>query len=197
MTSYKCLACDPPWLERGGGKSKRGADRHYQLMDKKEILSTMREALGLSPIHRSLVAASCHLWMWATSNYLPDALWVMGGLGFEYKTSAVWVKVCPVKGLQKGLGQYMRHSHEWLLLGTRGDAMVPEPADRMPSVIFAPRTRHSTKPQEAYDLIERCSPGPRLECFARTPRDGWTVWGNEVPNHGERNEDSETALQTD
>jgi N6-adenosine-specific RNA methylase IME4 len=141
--------------------------------------------------------------MWSTSNFLPDALWLMQALRFEYKTSAAWVKirnefsfkepelydtVNELAGdhLQIGLGQYMRHAHEWLLLGTRGDAMVPEPADRMPSVIFAPRTRHSEKPQEAYTLIERASPGPRLEIFAREPRDGWTVWGNEITTHGER-----------
>jgi hypothetical protein len=87
---------------------------------------------------------------------------------------------CIRGNLQIGLGQYMRHAHEWLLLGTRGRAMIPEPANRMPSVIFAERTKHSKKPQEAYGLIERASPGPRLEMFAREPRDGWDVWGNEV-----------------
>lgn len=205
---YRTIVSDPPWLERGGGKSKRGADRHYPLMDKKRIAETMRLAPEWS------LAPSCHLWLWATSNFLPDALWVMQALGFEYKTSAVWVKTDVVEalaaenepveteplfdssgkhigyrlieelnlrsGMQIGLGQYMRHAHEWLLLGTRGKAMVPEPANRMPSVIFAPRTKHSRKPIEAYRLIESTSPGPRLEMFAREPRDGWSVFGNEV-----------------
>ena len=84
--------------------------------------------------------------------------------------------------LQIGLGQYMRHAHELLLLGARGEAMVPEPPDRLPSVIFAPRTKHSAKPKQAYRLIEACSPGPRIEFFAREPRKGWRVWGNEVPD---------------
>jgi N6-adenosine-specific RNA methylase IME4 len=159
-----------------------------------DILTTMREALGY--YGNGLVAESCHLWMWATSNFLPDALRVMGGLGFEYKTSAVWVKAWPVVrigpddhgwdkpwvdvGLQLGLGQYMRHSHEWLLLGTRGPAAVPPPERRQPSVIIAPRTTHSTKPAEACRLIECTSEGPRLEMFARAQRPGWDVWGNEV-----------------
>lgn len=30
------------------------------------------------------------------------------------------------------------------------------------------------------DFIERCSPGPYLELFARRPRLGWHVWGNQV-----------------
>jgi N6-adenosine-specific RNA methylase IME4 len=160
----------------------------------KDILTTMREALGY--YGNGSVAESCHLWLWATSNFLPDALKVMGGLGFEYKTSAVWVKCQPVVrighvdhcieqpyadvGLQIGLGQYMRHAHEWLLLGTRGQAVVPPPQMRRPSVIFAPRTKHSEKPADAYTLIERTSPEPRLEMFARAERSGWDVWGNEV-----------------
>jgi len=189
----KCIGMDPPWLERGGGKSKRGADRHYPLMSKQEIFQALKDSTIGGEFSRK---ASCHLWMWATSNYLPDALWLMQVLGFTYKTSAAWVKVQPCVrighddngcerpavdlGLQIGLGQYMRHAHELLLLGTRGDAMVPEPADRLPSVIFAPRTRHSEKPAEAYALIERASPGARLECFAREQRKGWTVWGDQV-----------------
>ena len=48
------------------------------------------------------------------------------------------------------------------------------------SVVEAPRSRHSVKPEEAYSRIERVSPGPRLEMFARAERPGWDVWGNEV-----------------
>ena len=45
----------------------------------------------------------------------------------------------------------------------------------------AQRREHSEKPELFQDLIERMSPGPRLELFARRQRLGWTVWGNEVP----------------
>ncbi len=34
---YKTIYIDPPWMERGGGKIKRGADRHYPLMKTKDI----------------------------------------------------------------------------------------------------------------------------------------------------------------
>jgi len=47
--------------------------------------------------------------------------------------------------------------------------------------VIAPRKReHSRKPDELYDIIEACSPGPFLELFARTPRKNWIQWGNEV-----------------
>ena len=57
--------------------------------------------------------------------------------------------------------------------------MVPKPENRPPDVFFAERGRHSEKPVVAYQLIEKMSPGPRLEMFARDPRDGWDVWGND------------------
>lgn len=170
---YGTTSIDPPWMERGGGKIKRGADRHYQLVPTKQLPRLIMESGAWRP------ALNSHLWMWATKNFLPDALWLIEQLGFEYKTSVVWVKMRD-GALQIGLGQYTRGAHELLLLGTRGDAMVPKPEDRLPDVIFAPRTKHSVKPQEAYGLIERVSPAQRLEMFARQPRPGWDVWGNEV-----------------
>lgn len=212
MTRFRCISADPPWLERGGGKSKRGADRHYDLMSKEDIARAMLKAT--CPTFGTQLwrpETSAHLWLWVTNNFLRDGLWVMERVGFEYKTNWAWVKgvacgtcegrghlskadgwmrdsVCNVcRGIgttegsvQIGLGQYQRGSHELLLLGTRGGAMVPEPPNRLSSVIIAPRTKHSAKPQAAYDLIERVTAGPRLEMFAREPRTDWTTWGNEV-----------------
>src|SRR5690606_18201505 len=39
---YGCAAMDPPWPERGGGKSKRGADRHYPLLGVPQIVELVR-----------------------------------------------------------------------------------------------------------------------------------------------------------
>ncbi len=204
---FKTIAMDPPWLERGGGKSKRGADRHYQLMSVVDIYAALCRAADFAsqastgknlfdprPETDHVVATDAHLWMWCTDNFLQDGLWLMGELGFRYVRTMAWVKIAQKdmwtpdadshyiarETLQIGLGQYLRGAHELCLLGVRGGAMVPEPANRLPSVVFAERTRHSAKPQEAYDVIGRVSPGPRLEMFARTPRTGWEVWGNEV-----------------
>ena len=35
---YRTLYVDPPWSEVGGGKIKRGADRHYSVMKTKDII---------------------------------------------------------------------------------------------------------------------------------------------------------------
>jgi len=42
------------------------------------------------------------------------------------------------------------------------------------------KREHSRKPDEQYDIIEACSPGPFLELFARGPRPEWVSWGNEA-----------------
>jgi DNA (cytosine-5)-methyltransferase 1 len=42
------------------------------------------------------------------------------------------------------------------------------------------KREHSRKPDEQYNLIEACSPGPFLELFARGIRKGWECWGAEA-----------------
>lgn len=195
---YKTILADPPWLERGGGKSKRGADRHYELMKTDDIIDLMDSTLRpLDGSKWAIDPTGCHLWMWVTNNFLTDGLRVMDRIGFRYVTNSVWVKMKPIhvygpkeadlnavhvaqSALQIGLGQYMRHSHEILLFGTSGKAMVPEPKHRPPSAIIAPRRIHSAKPDEQYELIERVSPGPRLEMFARRAWPSWDRWGKEA-----------------
>lgn len=198
---YKTISLDPPWLERGGGKSKRGADRHYPLMKTEAIIRTV---MGSEPVSR--IAPDAHCWCWVTDNFLEDGLLLMRTMGFRYVRTLVWVKTKAVDGLVTwmrriqgwlagaaaaldglrdvlsiGLGQYLRGAHELALFGVRGNAMVPPPANRMPSVVFAPKGRHSAKPSEAIEVFEKVSPGPRVEMFSRAARPGWDAWGNEAP----------------
>jgi N6-adenosine-specific RNA methylase IME4 len=77
---------------------------------------------------------------------------VLAAWGFEYKSNAVWVKD------KLGLGYYVRNRHELLLIATRGNFPCPQPANRPSSVIEAPRRKHSRKPDEAYEMIERMYP---------------------------------------
>ncbi len=166
---YRTILMDPPWNERGGGKIKRGADRHYPLIKTPDMPRVIMQAPVWHP------AEHCHLYMWATNNHLPDALWLMEALGFKYKTNIVWTKDLI------GLGQYFRGKHELLLFGVRGRGYNVKTDNRtLQSWIHAPRGEHSQKPREFYDLIEARSHGPYLEMFARQTRDGWSSWGNQV-----------------
>jgi N6-adenosine-specific RNA methylase IME4 len=195
---FRCIAADPPWNETGGGKIKRGADRHYPLLSTKQIVEVMKGADLWRP------AESAHLWLWVTNNFLEDGLEVVDALGFRYVSNVAWIKlrenppknfepgadhleatypwahVLARASLQIGLGQYLRGSHELLLFAVRGDFMKPAVAP--PSVIFAERGEHSAKPVESYELIEKVSPGPRVEFFARSRRPGWEAFGNEIDN---------------
>ena len=97
----------------------------------------------------------------------------MEAWGFTYRSCLTWVK----PGL--GLGNsYLRNNTEHLLFGTKGKAPILYRSQ--PTWLFAPRQDHSHKPEEQYAVIERCSPGPYLELFARRKQPGWQVWGNEV-----------------
>lgn len=189
---FGTICLDPPWQERGGGKCKRGADRHYSLMK----LDDIHRTVWTCPLFRP--APDAHCWMWVTNNFLPQGLELMRRLDFRYVTNVVWVKmddselrtsmagesIAPIvlarDMLQIGLGQYQRGAHELLLFGVRGKAMVPATKNRLPSVVFAPRGRHSEKPVEFYERIELVSPEPRLEMFARSRRPGWTSWGDQL-----------------
>jgi N6-adenosine-specific RNA methylase IME4 len=172
---YKTIVMDPPWHEVGGGRIKRGADRHYPLIKTPDMPAVIFGSGVFEP------AEDCHLYMWATANHLPDAIWLMGALGFKYKSNVVWAKGGP-----KGLGQYFRMQHEHLLFGVRGKGYnVRTELKTLGSLIVADRGRHSQKPDAAFKLIEQRSQGPYLEMFARSERDGWVSFGNEIeqPNN--------------
>jgi N6-adenosine-specific RNA methylase IME4 len=81
-----------------------------------------------------------------------------------------------------GTGYWFRNKHELLLVGTRGDVPAPAPGTQFASVIEAAVGAHSAKPIAFAEMIEEMFPTlPALELFARSPREGWDVWWNEVP----------------
>ena len=168
MEKYKTILIDPPWHEQGGGKIKRGADRHYNLLKTPDIVRTIYQSGVFSP------EKDAHLYLWATNNFLKDGLFVMKALGFRYVTNLAWAKN------SFGLGQYFRGQHELLLFGVKGRLPSQAKPRNVPSLIVADKTIHSRKPRLAYDYIERTSPEPRLEMFARSKREGWDSWGIEV-----------------
>ena len=68
-----------------------------------------------------------------------------------------------------------------LLVATKGEPRTPLPESRVASIISAPRTNHSEKPEVVYELIEKMYPNKNyLEMFARKERKGWKSWGNEL-----------------
>jgi len=142
-------------------------------------------------------AKDCHLFLWTTGPHLQQAFLVMNAWGFRYSSLAfVWVKrrkqadgdhdgvlFMDRRDLFTGMGYTTRQNAELVLLGRRGSP--PRLSKAIHQIIVAPRQEHSRKPAEAHGRIERYCAGPRLEMFARAPREGWTSWGNETTKFAE------------
>ena len=172
---YRTVYADPPWHEQGSGKVKRGADRHYPLMKTREIVA-LGPALNehIDPIRGS------HLHLWVTNNHLQCGLAVLQAWGFRFINLRTWAKD------KFGLGQYARGQTEHILFGVRGPTCLLRPTPPVTTLIgggIVERTTHSSKPAIARAEIERMSPGPYLELFARGQHPGWDTWGNECHNH--------------
>jgi N6-adenosine-specific RNA methylase IME4 len=162
---HEVIYGDPPWRLAGSPDSSRAVENHYQTMPLAEIAAMPIPA-----------ADNAVLFLWAVNGLLPEALEVLAAWGFVYVDQFVWVKH------RFGLGSWNRNQHELLLVGRRGSFPTPPPNRRASSVIYAPRERHSKKPEKVYALIEKMYPrASKLELFARgNARPGWTAWGNEA-----------------
>ena len=109
----------------------------------------------------------------------------MQAWGFQYKSNIVWHKIRKDGGPDgRGVGFYFRNTTELLLFGVRGkDVRTLAPGRRQVNILKTMKREHSRKPDEVFDLIEACSWGPRLELFARGPRAGWSVWGDQSASY--------------
>lgn len=158
---YKTAIIDPPWTKEQGGTY--GANRHYPLMPLGQIKSM--------PI-KDLMEEDSHVWLWVTNATLKDGHDVLEAWGFKPRSVFTWIK------LRVGLGVYLRNCTEHVLLGTRGKAPVLC-KNQINYGVFTVQD-HSHKPEEFHKIVERVSPGPYLELFARRRQPGWDVWGNEI-----------------
>lgn len=171
---YKTILLDPPWNERGAGKIKRGANKHYNLMTLNEIKTYLQINL------HNKINDDAHCYMWVTNNFLKDGLDLLEWLGFRYITNICWAKN------SIGLGQYFRGQHELCLFGVKGKLPSQAKPRNVSSLITASKRKHSQKPLQMYTNIERTTPGPRVELFSRHKREGWDVIGNEAPKEEQK-----------
>ena len=187
---FATILVDPPWPLQGG-------EKHYRTMSLARI-----KALPVG----TLAARDAHLWLWTTNALLPKAYEVAEAWGFTVRSPLTWVK------FRLGLGgrYQLRNATEQLLFCTRGKA--PLGTRSQPTWFNAPVTEHSRKPAEQFAIIERVSPGPYLELFARRRPESnqpWAVWGDQVdsdiripgfavPRYSERarEADAETTTKT-
>lgn len=175
---YGTVLADPPW--QFTNRTGKMAPEHKRL-NRYETMSL--DEICAIPIAEAVRDAS-HLYLWVPNALLPEGLAVLKAWGFKYKTNLVWHKVRKDGGPDgRGVGFYFRNTTELLLFGVRGKLRTLQPGRTQVNFVSTQKREHSRKPDEVYDLIERCSPGPFLELFARGRRRGWDQWGNQVDDY--------------
>ena len=159
---FQVIYCDPAWEYSNSGFAM-SAENQYPTMSIEKL-----KELEV----KKLADDNCVIFMWATNPLLRDAISVMESWGFEYKTNFVWVKK------KNTAGFYVLGQHELLLIGVKG-SMLPI-GNKPKSIIYGDNKIHSKKPIEVYEIIEGMYPKLKyIELFARNPRKGWQIWGNE------------------
>lgn len=176
---FATILADPPWqFQNRTGKMAPEHKRlaRYSTLKLDEIVNLPVEAQTMN---------TAHLYLWVPNALLLEGLKVMEARGFTYKTNLVWHKVRKDGGPDgRGVGFYFRNVTELVLFGVRGkNARTLAPGRRQVNMVKTQKREHSRKPDELYDVIEACSPGPFLELFARGPRRNWSNWGNEAADY--------------
>jgi N6-adenosine-specific RNA methylase IME4 len=113
-----------------------------------------------------------HVYLWTTNAFMVEAHQIVRAWGFTPKTICTWGKVQPDGRPSMKTGHYFRGATEHVIFGLRGRLPFP-PEHPTPTLWLWPRLPHSVKPDAFYDLVERVSPGPYAELFARRARFGW------------------------
>lgn len=173
LMKFKVLYADCPWQYRDNkGNLPALGGKTYPTMSLEEIKTL--------PIP-NISDKDCILFLWVTMPLLQEGLDVMQAWGFTYTTCAfVWVKLNPLgEGIYSGLGHWVNGNAELCLLGKKGRPQ--RIAKNIKQIVFAPRGRHSVKPDEVRDrIVQLMGDLPRIELFAREVTEGWVAIGNNI-----------------
>jgi N6-adenosine-specific RNA methylase IME4 len=170
------VLADPPWQFQN--RTGKIAPEHHRLT---RYPTMTLDDISALPVD-SITNATAHVYLWCPNALLPNGLAVMEAWGFSYKSNLVWHKVRKDGGSDgRGVGFYFRNVTELILFGVKGrKARTLDPGRSQVNLVASRKREHSRKPDELYDIIEACSPGPFLELFARGRRKDWLVWGHQA-----------------
>lgn len=170
---FKTIVIDPPWHYT----NKQPFPKHCKFKGATELYPTLTtEQIATLPI-QDLAQKNCHLYLWTLDRFIPDAYKLAEEWGFRPIQMVYWQKTNS-KGRYMGLGYYFRGSIEPCLFCVKGSMRLKH-FDQI-NVFEGKISKHSQKPDEFYRMVERVSPHPRIDMFARATRQGWTSWGNEI-----------------
>jgi N6-adenosine-specific RNA methylase IME4 len=180
---YATILADPPW--RFENRTGKMAPEHKRLLRYPTMSIAEIKAMPVP----DLAMEKSHLYLWVPNALLPWGLDVVQAWGFNFKAVLTWYKIRKDGGPDgRGVGFYFRNVTELVLFGVRGkNNRTLKPGRTQTNIIVSRKREHSRKPDEIYDIIERCSPGPYIELFARFKRMNWSQWGNEDVEHNAQN----------
>lgn len=170
---YSTIVADPPWPYPEGFPTQSRTPGKWSgpVATKALPYSEMSLAdIAAMPV-AELAAPDARLFLWTTSRYLGAAFHIVEAWGATYKQALVWHKLDGNMG-----GSVAPCSVEFLLVAVWGKPPVLAKASSA-LIAHAQAKQHSKKPTAFGDLVERVSPGPYVELFARQPRLGWDSWG--------------------
>lgn len=171
---FGTILVDPPWQFMN--KTGKVAPEHRRLHRYRTMGFDEIQSLAV----QSVAADKSHLYLWVPNALLMEGLEVMKAWGFTYKTNLVWYKVRKDGGPDgRGVGFYYRNVTELVLFGVRGGLRTGPAGRRQVNILLSRKREHSRKPDELYEIIQQCSPGPYLELFARHHHPGWYQWGDQ------------------
>lgn len=174
---YRVVLIDPPWKWSGGTKSR---PQHYARMTLPEIMAM--------PVRDLLHPDGGRVFMWLTGPLLNRLAEIVKAWRLRYSTVITWVKLWPrdagnmwfdKASLARGNGLEVIGNPEYVVILKAGRPQSIK-GNPFPNPMFAGRREHSRKPPDLHEVIEERLAGPRVEIFARAPRAGWDVWGNET-----------------
>lgn len=181
---FDVVLADPPWAYTGQQDKMGAAAKFYPLMSDEDLLNFPLE---------QVLAPKGVLFMWATMPRLDFAIDLIRARGLHYRGgSFIWVKTkksdptVPV-GAQGVRPSIVKPTSEIVLAASRVKTGRPMKLhdESVRHIILAPKGEHSVKPDDVHERIERLYPNAsKIELFARRPREGWTVWGNEITEEG-------------
>ena len=175
---FRTILADPPW--QFTNRTGKMAPEHRRL-SRYQTLSF--QEIGEVPVHMA-AENPAHLYLWVPNALLPEGLEVMRAWGFTYKTNIIWHKIRKDGGPDgRGVGFYFRNTTEMILFGIRGAQRTLAAGRSQVNIIRSQKQEHSRKPEQLYEIIEACSPGPFIELFARGTRPGWYAWGNQADRY--------------
>lgn len=173
---YNIILADPPW-EYSDKATSGACNNHYNTLSYDEL-----KKLKVTNISDK----DCFLLMWVTFPQMEIAMKLFNDWGFKYKTILfLWIKTTNDGKYHYSIGNYTRSNSEVLLLGRKGK--LPILYKNYSQLIFSKRRKHSQKPDVIYTNIERMfGDVKKIELFSRNHREGWDVWGNEIPKEKQK-----------